>query len=194
MIKNRRGIWKLPGQAVSNCSSNFHHAFWESKNKRFFDETRFLILDSCRAGPYYLASGLKATIHLPCHAGEETLQTPPLVNMLHSMLLANEDLSYFFISRRHSDVRPMLQNKKLRANATVTLGGGPNTHSKTSTWKKVANQDRNAKSKGTAEIKNPCTTQGEKTFAHQCFKRSPRLRFNSCILSMNSPQQSLSTS
>ena len=92
MIKNRRGIWKLLGQAVSNCSSNFHHAFWETKNKRFFNETRFLILDSCRGDPYYLASGLKATIHLPCHAGDETLQTPPLVNMLHSMQLELADV------------------------------------------------------------------------------------------------------
>ena len=123
MIKNRRGIWKLPGQAVSNCSSNFHHAFWESKNKRFFDETRFLILDSCRGDPYYLASGLKATIHLPCHAGEETLQTPPLVNMLHSMQLANEDLSYYFHLSSRLGCTPNAPKQKLRANATVTLGG-----------------------------------------------------------------------
>ena len=33
VIKNRRGIWKLPGQAVSNSSSNFDHAFLETKNK-----------------------------------------------------------------------------------------------------------------------------------------------------------------
>ena len=39
-----------------------------------------------------MASGLKATIHLPCHAGEETLQTPPLANMLHSMQLEHADV------------------------------------------------------------------------------------------------------
>ena len=69
--------------------------FWEAKNKRFFDETRFLILDSCLGNTYYLVSGLLATIPLPCHAGDETQQTPPLFNMPHIMQRANEDLSFF---------------------------------------------------------------------------------------------------
>ena len=38
------------------------------------------MLDSCFGNPYYLVSGLQATIHLPCHAGDKTQQTPPLVN------------------------------------------------------------------------------------------------------------------
>ena len=39
-----------------------------------FDETRYLILDPCRGDPYHVASGLKATIRLPCHAGPQGMK------------------------------------------------------------------------------------------------------------------------
>ena len=197
MIKIRRGIWKLPGQAVSNCSSNFHHAFWETKNKRFFDETRFLILDSCRGGPYYLASGLKATIHLPCHAGDETLQTPPLVNMLHSMQLANEDLSYYFHLSSRLGCTPNAPKQKTACKRNCNTWRGHDVGDRTGIRKRAHGK----RSRIRIAMRNQRALPKSKTLVQHKVKKPSRINasndlsaYVSTPASMNSPLQSLSTS